>query len=851
MGKKVVIAEKPSVAGSIAKVLGCGSRQDGYFENSEYIVTWAIGHLVALKEPDELDEKYKKWSMDDLPILPESIPLKVSASTKAQYRTVEKLINSAGTDMLICATDAGREGELIFRYIYQMAKCKKPFKRLWISSLTDEAIRDGFRHLEPGEKYDPLYRSARSRSEADWLVGMNGTRAYTLRYGTKLNVGRVKTPTLAFLTKRKQEIDSFVPEEYYTLKADFGDYKGIMFSDKLKPDTHIAKKEHAEAVAQAIKGARAVIESAETQRRKSNPPQLYDLTSLQRDANRYFGFTAQETLSLAQSLYEKHKAFTYPRTDSRYLPPDMVPVVRKTMQMLPDMYKAFEKGVLPDEQILKNKRLIDASKVTDHHAILPTPKEVDMDSMSVNEQKLYDLVTRRMLAAFYPVCEYDSTTIVTRASRFTFRTKGQVIIIPGWRSIDPVKGRKYETEKPKDDDDDEESTPLPPVKKGDTRIVAGSEIEQKYTKPPAHYTDASLLAAMETAGKDSDDPEIVEQMKGHGIGTPATRAGIIEQIIKEKYADRNGKQIIATEKGIALIQIVPAEISSAETTGRWEQALNKIAEQKQDPAKFRESICRFASFLVDHAKTNQTAFNEKAFEGDRKTPRAKSLEDVLCPICKKNQVLETEKGFSCSDWKNCGFNIWKDTFDRSAKVKLTNEMMVPLLANGSIPLDPDLNSFMCLNNDYGYSSIYICKCGPDRKPGSVIAITSTENRLSYCPHCHKTQVREYPWGYKCAANCGFTLFKDVFQKGGGPNIISRAMFEDLITEGTTEGLYLGTPEKKGVIAIDTENIYWYRTVQDREACNPEITKSIVLETGYRKAPAKKARKKTRQRKTSR
>ena len=836
MGCIVVVAEKPSVGRSIAKVLGCNQSGDGYIKNNKYTVTWAVGHLVTLQEPDDIDpEKYKVWNMDTLPIMPDVIPLKVIDSTKSQFKIVKELINSSDTDSVVCATDAGREGELIFRYIYQQAKCKKPFKRLWISSLTDESIRAGFNHLAPGSDYDALYRSAQCRSEADWLVGMNATRAFTKRYDTLLSVGRVQTPTLAFLVKRRQEIENFTPEEYATLTADFGDYKGIMFSDKLKPDTHIATVAQAEKVASIVKGKQATVISAETQRKKSMPPQLYDLTSLQRDANKRFGFTAEKTLQTAQSLYENHKALTYPRTDSKYLPPDMIPVVAQTMKLLPDEYQKYVDAALPNEKTASNKRIVDESKVTDHHAILPTPQKADLNAMNNMERKLYDLVVRRMLEAFYPPCEYDATKVITQADRFTFRTNGQVIVVPGWKKVAATSESSDEKEpSEKENEDEEDSGILPPLKIGDKRIVKDAKAEQKFTKPPAPYTDASLLAAMETAGKDSTDEEIVEQMKGHGIGTPATRAAIIERLLAVKYAVREGKQIIATDKGVALITIMPPEISSAETTGRWEKALDKIAQNAQDPVAFRKSICNFVVFLVNYAKTNTVQFNQSAFEDEKRNkPKVQNIEELTCPICKKNNVIETELSFSCADWKNCGFTIWKDTFKNSENIKITIDIVRQLLNEGKAELS-DGKTMYCDRN-YGYPSIYV-KHGAD---DGITNIVSLENRLSYCPHCHKTQVKEYAWGYKCAANCGFTLFKTTFKKAGGPPLISRGMFEDMITEGYTEGTYIGTPVKRGVIAIDTENVYWYRTTQDREACTPEVTESIVKDSTYNKKPAKK------------
>lgn len=466
MGRTVVIAEKPSVGRDIARVLGCQSSGRGCLTGGDWVVTWAVGHLVTLVEPDELDEKYKRWSFDTLPILPAEIPLKVIASSRDQFAVVRNLINAPETDRLICATDAGREGELIFRYIYEKAGCKKPFDRLWISSMTDEAIQEGFRAIRSGSDYDGLYRSAQCRSQADWLVGMNASRAFTLRYDALLSVGRVQTPTLAILVKRRKEIEDFKPEEYATVTADFGDYRGMYFREGLEPDTHIPKIDDAKALAAQIKNQSATVISAETTRRRDLPPQLYDLTSLQRDANRLLGFTADKTLKLAQSLYETHKALTYPRTDSRYLPPDMIPRVVQTMKVLPESYQALVPGALPDGKLPVSKRTIDETKVTDHHAILPTPKRINLDSLPEDERQLYDMVVRRMLTAFYPACEYDATKVITGVGEHQFRTNGRVVLQNGWRDVPPLANPPKAGRAKKKSADAEEETALPPLSPG-------------------------------------------------------------------------------------------------------------------------------------------------------------------------------------------------------------------------------------------------------------------------------------------------------------------------------------------------------------------------------------------------
>ncbi len=680
MGKIVVVAEKPSVGRDIARVLGCRTGGDGCLVGDKYIVTWAVGHLVTLMEPNELDAKYERWSFDTLPILPETIPLKVISKTKDQYGKVKKLINDKETDSLICATDAGREGELIFRYIYEKAGCKKPFQRLWISSMTDEAILEGFRDIRSGADYDGLYESARCRSRADWLVGMNASRAFTLKYHTLLSIGRVQTPTLAILVKRRKEIENFKPEGFCTLTADFGDYSGVYFSDKLDPDTHLKEKADAEKIAGEIQGKTGTVIQAETVRKKELPPQLYDLTSLQRDANRLLGFTADKTLKTAQSLYEKHKALTYPRTDSRFLPPDMIPRVAQTMKLLPEAYQPFVSGALPGGKLPVSKRTIDKTKVTDHHAIIPTAKKADLSGFTADERKLYDMVARRLLAAFHPACDYDATKIVTEAEGYLFRTTGKVIINPGWHEVPPMENPPKA--KKKADEDGESENPLPPLQKGDNRTVKTSRIKEDKTKPPAPHTDASLLAAMETAGKELDDEELVRQMKGSGIGTPATRAAIIERLLYVGYAQRRGKTLQATDKGVMLIHVVPGELSSPELTGRWELALNDITDGKQDPGRFMEGIARMSSFLVDYARNSAAAVAFPAEErrhgkaGRRMTTTL--LQGAVCPVCGKGALRESAMAFSCTE-KGCNCTIWKNCLERGGGPALTGNLLLLLL----------------------------------------------------------------------------------------------------------------------------------------------------------------------------
>ena len=601
--KKLIVAEKPSVARDIARVLGVRGKQDGYFENGEYAVTWALGHLVTLCEPDEMDERYKKWRWGDLPILPDDIPLKVLPKTRSQYSTVKKLMNSKEISSIICATDSAREGELIFRYIYQMAKCKKSVERLWISSMTDQAIKQGFANLKPASAYDSLYVSARCRSEADWIVGMNASRAFSLKYNANLPIGRVQTPTLSMLVERDREIADFVPKDYWEVRADFGDYEGV-YVDPESKDTKLFDQEKAKAIRAKVAGKTGHVTENQREIKKMPPPQLFDLTTLQREANRKFGYPADKTLKLAQSLYETRKLLTYPRTDSRYLSGDMPKKIADTLKRLPEPYASmvrapeFRPGVV-------TKRYYDDSKVSDHHAIVPTEKTTDISALPVDERNIYDMVARRLISIHYPDYEYESAKIITCVEGHDFKSAGSTPVIEGWRAL-------YRDEKqPK-----AEAT-LPKVDIGETRRVSRASVKAQKTKPPQPHTDASLLGLMENAGSKLDDPELRERMKSAGLGTPATRAAIIERLIKAGYARRSGKTIVSTEKGQRLIAVTPEQISSPATTGKWEKALYDMA-SNPDPSgrdakaeRFMSGIRKFAIFLVEAA---QSADRSVAFE---------------------------------------------------------------------------------------------------------------------------------------------------------------------------------------------------------------------------------------------
>lgn len=594
MPKTLIVAEKPSVARDIARVLGVKGRGEGCLVGDEYIVTWAVGHLVSLCEPGETDPRWVKWNMADLPMLPENIPLKVLPGTKDQFAVIKRLMKDEDVSDIICATDSAREGELIFRYIYRMAGCQKPVRRLWISSMTDAAIRQGFADLKPASYYDSLYESARCRSEADWLVGMNASRAFSLAYNAHLSVGRVQTPTLNLIVKRDLEIQNFVPVDYWEVHANFGDYEGLWLNPDTK-DTRCPDEARARAVREAVAGKDAAVEESQVERKKVAPPQLYDLTSLQREANRRLGYSADKTLKLAQSLYETHKLVTYPRTDSRYLPDDMKPKIATALKRLPAAYQPLVQS--PDLHWgMKSKRLYDNSKISDHHAIVPTDKTADSSQLTRDEALLFDMIARRLIAVHYPYYEYDAARVVTRVGEHRFKSTGAMPVVEGWKAV--YRGDKAE----------EKEAPLPKLAVGDARRVERATVKKCQTKPPAPHTDASLLNLMENAGRDIEDEALREQMKSSGLGTPATRAATIERLIAVGYAARRGKTIVSTEKGRQLIAVVPEQIASAVTTGKWEKFLSDMAGQKDAAERqaksdrFMSGIRRFSVFLVEAAK---------------------------------------------------------------------------------------------------------------------------------------------------------------------------------------------------------------------------------------------------------
>ena len=558
----LVIAEKPSVAQSIAKVLGATSRKDGYLEGNNYIVSWCVGHLVGLADASSYNERYAKWRYDDLPIVPEEWLFEVPKDKAQQFKILRDLIKDKRVTELVCATDAGREGELIFRLVYHKAGCTKPFKRLWISSLEDAAIREGFNHLRDGSDYDKLYEAALSRSKADWIVGINGTRLFTTLYKKKLVVGRVQTPTLAMLVEREGKITTFHKEKYFNVHVE----RDGLIADMEK----IKTEEEAKTIAAACDKKQAVVSSVRKETKTVNPPKLYDLTTLQREANRYFSFTAQQTLDLVQSLYEK-KLLTYPRTDSQFITDDMEGTARKVIDIICRKVSIFD-GIRHDPDM---KRIINNAKVTDHHAIIPTVQleKQDISELPQSEQKVLSLVGMRLLAATGEKHIYDETRITLSCEGYEFKSKGKTVTQEGWKAVEQ---RFKASLKTKDKEDPEKV--LPAVNENDILSPVSASVTEHYTTPPKPYTEDTLLSAMETAGNDEFD----EETEKKGLGTPATRAGIIEKLVKSGFIERKGKSLVPTKDGSNLVCVLPEQITSPTMTAEWENTLMQIERGNAD-----------------------------------------------------------------------------------------------------------------------------------------------------------------------------------------------------------------------------------------------------------------------------
>ncbi|TZE80924.1 DNA topoisomerase III [Calorimonas adulescens] len=637
--KSLVLAEKPSVAKEIARVLKCNNKNKGYFEGPEYVVTWALGHLVTLAEPEDYDPKYKEWRLEDLPMLPSSMDLQVIRETSHQFKVVKGLMRRRDIGELVIATDAGREGELVARWIMMKAGWKKPFKRLWISSQTDSAIKEGFKNLRPGHSYDNLYYAAQCRAEADWLIGLNVTRGLACKFNAQLTAGRVQTPTLAMIVDRENEIKNFIPRDFWTVRVDFGEYFGD-WRDK-NGQGRIFEQHKAEDLISKIEGHTGVITSVNVSEKNEPAPLAYDLTELQRDANRRYSFSAQKTLSLLQSLYEHHKLVTYPRTDSRYISTDIVPTLPGRLRSIAVApYAEFVKPLL-QKPIKTTRRLVDNSRVTDHHAIIPTDQPLNLSLLNSDEYKLYDLIVRRFIAVLYPPYLYEQTTIITEVNGEIFYSTGRIEKDKGWRAV-----ATYSSEKEDSDDGAPVEQVLNCQHRGDKKQVKGCKVNKSKTKPPARYTEATLLTAMEGAGKFVEDEELREAIKQGGLGTPATRAEIIEKLLYNNYVERRGKELVPTTKGIQLIELVPQELRKPELTAQWELRLSNIATGKDSHKDFMEGIRNTTVELVN-----------KIVEQDVKAYRPDNITRTKCPMCGRYMLLvNSRKGrmLVCPE-RSCGY----------------------------------------------------------------------------------------------------------------------------------------------------------------------------------------------------
>ena len=636
--KTLVIAEKPSVARDIARVLGCAKKENGALEGNQYIVTWALGHLVTLKDPEDYDKKYKEWNMAVLPMMPEKLQIKVIPQTGKQYHAVTTQLARKDVGEVVIATDAGREGELVARWILDKAHNQKPCKRLWISSVTDKAIREGFASLKDAKEYDNLYRAAVSRAEADWLVGINATRALTCKYNAQLSCGRVQTPTLAMIAQREQEIREFVPKPYYTVMAAAG---GAVYTwkDEKSGGTRISDPEKAKQIAEKAKRYPLILQKVEKKKKQKEAPLLYDLTELQRDANKKYAYSAKETLNLMQALYEQHKLLTYPRTDSRYISDDVVPTLPDRLRaVMTGDYKPFAQELMR-RRPLSTRYLVNNAKVTDHHAIIPTEEAPDLWQLSGPERNIYDLVVRRFLAVLMPPCAYEEVELTLCAGDHDFTAKGRIVSEPGWRR---VYDRSFRLE---DEEEDEPQT-LPALEQGQRLSILGASVAVGKTPPPPRYTEAALLTAMEHPQAQVTDKALQKILaETSGLGTPATRADIIEKLFSAFYIERRGKELVPTSKGMQLVELAPEDLRSAALTAQWEDRLARIAKGQERDAKFVEEMRAYASRLVAAVKASDAKYTH-----DNQTRKT-------CPDCGKFLLLVKGKRgemLVCPD-RECGY----------------------------------------------------------------------------------------------------------------------------------------------------------------------------------------------------
>ena len=681
MGKTLIIAEKPSVARDLAAALP-GSYQQAkektHLDGDDHVITWAVGHLVGLAEPDAYDPKLKKWRFADLPILPEEFKLVPNDERAAkQLRAIHKLMADPEVDQIVNACDAGREGELIFAYVYDTAKVKKPVQRLWLSSMTKKAIGEAFGHLRDGDEMKPLEAAARSRSEADWVVGMNATRAASIRlraaFDGAVSLGRVQTPTLALVARREEQIRAFKPEPYWLVEARFEASGSRGYTGRYMGGKRLPAEAEATAIVEACTDRPGEITKLEKKEERERPQLLYDLTSLQRHANTLYGFSARRTLAASQRLYEEHKALTYPRTNSRYLTGDMIPEIKPTAELVGrgPQYRRGSEYVLSLDK-LPLGRVVNDKKVQDHHAIIPTRSEHDLGRMGQDELKVYDLVAKRFLAVFHPEAVYERTRVETTVEEHVFRTSGRRLVEPGWKAV-----YGEEADQPRGEDDSGGDQLLPKLEQGEAVETLSVESLRKETQPPRRFTDASLLAAMETAGKEVEDAELREAMKDSGIGTPATRASIIERLVDVGYLEREGRALVATEKGIQVIRLLNSHpLTSADLTGDWEHRLGLIERGEDTRPAFMHDIARFVTDTVQELDKLKGVQIERAKLGP-------------CPVCGR-EISENRKGYSCWSREDpgCGFVIWKRKAGKSLPVAVAKELIESLKASREAGEDP-------------------------------------------------------------------------------------------------------------------------------------------------------------------
>lgn len=663
--KSLVIAEKPSVARDIARVLHCTRKGNGVLEGNDYAVTWALGHLVTLADPEEYDKKYTKWEMSALPMLPDKMKLVVIRQTGKQYQAVRTQLYRKDIGDVIIATDAGREGELVARWILDKAECRKPIRRLWISSVTDKAIKEGFANLKDGHQYDNLYRAAVARAQADWLVGMNGTRALTCKYNAQLSCGRVQTPTLAMIAKREEEIRSFKPKDYYGISLWAGDVLWTWREEKSR-SLRTFHKERAEEIIGKLGNAALEITSVTNKEKKTFAPGLYDLTTLQREANQKFGYSAKQTLNIMQRLYENHKVLTYPRTDSKYIGKDVFPTLKERLKACgTGPYKKLA-GMLINKPIQVNSSFVDDKKVSDHHAIIPTEQFVQLDHMTNEERKIYDLVVRRFLSVLYPPFIYEQVSMEGRAGEETFAASGKVVKSPGWKEV-------YENQDEEEEIEDEKlkDQRLPKLDKGQKLTIEKVSMTTGKTKPPARFTEATLLAAMENPVKfmESGDRQAAKTLgETGGLGTVATRADIIEKLFNSFLMEKKGNEILITAKAKQLLELVPEDLRKPELTADWEMKLSNIAKGKMKQETFLREIRDYTCDIVDEIKTGTGTF------------RHDNLTNKICPNCGKKLLAvngKNAKMLVCQD-RECGYRetVSRTTNARCPKCHKRMEMYV-------------------------------------------------------------------------------------------------------------------------------------------------------------------------------